>query len=78
MSQHVASNDFVMLLKDIINTVIRSQTHGKHSIVDLMKISQLRRHKRSIRTLKANNCNAVSYKKTMSTINMKLFCFNSA
>lgn len=78
MSQHVASNYFVMLLKDIINTVIRSQTHGKHSIFDLMKISQLQRHKRSIRTLKANNYNVVSYKKTMTAINTKRFCFNSA
>lgn len=50
MSERVASNYLVMLLKDMVNTVIRSQTvahsHSKYSIFDLIKVSRLLGHKR--------------------------------
>lgn len=49
MSERVASNYLVMLPKDMVNTVIRSQTvthgHSKYSIFDLIKVSRLLGHK---------------------------------
>lgn len=50
MSESVASNHAVMLLKDMVNTATRSQTvthsHSKYSVFDLIKVSPLLGHKR--------------------------------
>lgn len=80
MSERVASNYFVMLLKDIVYTVIRPQTVTQQTLhlwshKDLPALGAQVQHK----TLKTIKYNAVNYKRiTMTTINMKLFCFNSS
>lgn len=78
MSERVASNYLVMLLKDIVNTVIRSQTVTQQPLhlwsrKDLPALGAQAQHK----TLKTNKYNAVNYKKN-NDYNMKLFFFNSA